>query len=537
MEKTFPFENFVDAVAAARTAQKAGELEEAKRIYRLIPGAFPEKKHAVTIAADGLRDCGFWTEAVAVLETALRNKPQSAMYLWSLSEAYRAIGEHARAAGYLQRYIDHDPRSAEAWLHLARLHDLANDTIQAEAAYANALQRDPMNVLATLGRGDSLFHLERFDEAIACYRRAVAIVPQDAVALFALGSALRAQGAQTEGHDYLRRSLEIDPRNARAHVNLGLTYFDAGRAKEAEAAARNALLVDDQLQIARVLLGLTLAEQGDLESAAAALSTAVAHTHNSEALFALAAIQTELGNKTAAELALQRVLAAEPDNSEARHLLVAVHGAGISAPDENYAPAAFDRRALHFDTQETHFRAYGVPVAIADLIEEYEPERHAIARLADVGCGTGLVAEALHDAFGMEHAVGIDVSPNMARIAATKAIYSQVVVDDAARGLAGLDGTFDVIAAGDLFPYLGDLTAFLAAARSRLAPGGLLAYSIELSPGAPMMLAPGGRFVHTQAYVEEKARAAGLRPVAARAVTLRRLFGKNLPGLVGLLQS
>ncbi|MCA0199444.1 MAG: tetratricopeptide repeat protein [Proteobacteria bacterium] len=536
MENTFPYENFAAAVAAARTAGKNGDLDESARLYRLIPGAFPHKKHAVTIAADGLKGIGLWTEAVAVLETALRGKPQSAMYLWNLSELYREIGDHARAAGYLQRYIDHDPRSAEAWVHLARLHDLGGEAALAEAAYAKALDREPMNVLAALGRGDSLFHLGRVDEAIALYRRAVASAPQDAVALFALGSALRTQGAESEGHDYLRRSLEIDPGNARAHVNLGLTYFNTGNLKGAEASARNALLIDDQLQIAHVLLGLTLAEQGDLPAAANALSRAAASSHHSEALFALAAVQSALGHKSAAELALQRVLAAEPDNGEAKHVLNALHGAPIFAPDESYARETFDRLAQRYDTQELHFRGYNVPAAIADLIEAHEPERHSIVRLADLGCGTGLVAATLHDAFRTETILGIDTSPNMAKIAGAKALYDQILIGDA-RDIAKLEGTFDVITAGDLFPYLGELAAFMTAARARLAHGGLLAYSIELSQSAPVALGPDGRFVHTPSYVEDAGRAAGLNPVAARAITLRRLFGKDVAGLVGLLQA
>jgi predicted TPR repeat methyltransferase len=536
MEKTFPYENYGAAVAAAYLARQRGDIEEAAGIYRLIARTFPLKKQAITVSADGLKDCGHWTEAVALLESALQSAPQSASYLSSLAEAYREIGDYKRAAGYLQRYLDHDARNPHTWVHLARLHDLAGDHAAAEAAYGHALERDPMNLVATLGRGHSLFQLGRIEDAIACYRRAVASAPQDASGLFALGSALMTQGADSEAHGHLARSLQIDPQNARAHVNFGLTYFNTGNAKEAEAAARNALLVDGELQVAHVLLGLALAEQGDLQGASTALSAAVANTHNSEALFAYAAVQNELGNKGASELALQRILTSEPHTSEARHLLAALHGAAIAAPEEGYASEAFDRIAPRYDNQEMRFRAYRVPTEIASLIEEQQPERSTIARLVDAGCGTGLVAAALHDAFRTEDAVGIDLSAGIAKVAAAKSLYSQILLDDAAHALAQLEGSFDIITAGDLFPYLGDLAAFLRAARARLAPEGLLAYSIELSQDAPMTLAPGGRFVHTQAYVEETARAAGLRPVASRKIVLRRLLGRDVPGAVGLLQ-
>jgi len=538
MENTFPHDDYAAAVAAAHAARRGGDLDTAAKIYEFIPSAFPQKKHAITVAVDGLKACGKWATAIGVLEAAVKQWPKSALHLSALAEIYRAIGQPARAAVYIQRYLDHDDRNPEAWLHLAGLHDLAGNHAAAEQAYAGALDRDPMNTLAAVGRGDALFQMGRLEDAITCYRRAVTTAPRDANALFALGSALMAQGAEADGHGYLRRSLEIEPRNARAHVNLALTYLNTGSAKEAVAAARNALLVDDQLQIAHVVLGKALAEQGDLEGAAAALSTAAASgTHNDEALFAVASVQTELGNKTSAELALQRILAMTPTNGEARHLLAALHGAPIMAPEENYSQSAFDRIAPQFNNQEIRLHGYRVPAEIAELIEEFEPERRSIFRLADAGCGTGLVAASLKDAFGVEQAVGIDVSPKMAKIAGTAALHDEIIVDDITGALATLDGTFDVIAAGDLFPYLGDLAPFMRAARARLAPGGLLAYSIELSDGEPLKLAPNGRFLHTPAYVEDVARAAGLRHAASRSITLRRLFGKDIPGYIGLLQA
>jgi len=537
MEKMLPYESFASAVAAARAARKGGDPEAAAKIYNLIPAAFPEKKNAATVAADGLIECGHWTEAVAILEAAVRVWPQSALYLSALAEIYRKIEDYPRAASYIQRFLDYDQSNAQAWLNLARLHDLAGDHVAAETAYANALQRDPTSETAAIGRGDALFQLGRAEEAIACYRRAVTMQPKNPTALFALGSALMTQGIEAEGHDYLRQSLEIDPRNARAHINLGLTYFNSGNAGDAATAARNALRIDDRLQIAQVVLGTALAEQGDLDGAAAALTSAVTDSaHNVEALFSLAAVQTVLENKAAAELALQRILADAPDNLEARHLLAALHGEAISTPSAGYGRETFDRIARQFDNRQLRFRHYRVPAEIAALIEEHEPERRTIANIADAGCGTGLVVATLQDAFGIESAVGIDVSPNMVEIARGKGLYSELVVDDAVRGLGARPEKFEVITAGDLFPYLGDLANFLATARARLAPGGLLAYSIQIPEDGKTGLALNGRFVHAPADIESAARTAGLRPAASRAITIGRVFGRDIAGRVGLLQ-
>jgi predicted TPR repeat methyltransferase len=248
-------------------------------------------------------------------------------------------------------------------------------------------------------------------------------------------------------------------------------------------------------------------------------------------------VQTARENKGAAELALQRVLSAETDSVEARHLLAAVHGEAMSTPNQGFAREAFDRIAPQFDNHQLRLHDYRVPAEIVALIESYEPARGAVVSVADLGCGTGLVASALRDAFAVERATGIDISPAMIELAREKDLYDELILADAVNGLALLKGPFELLTAADLFPYLGNLSAFMTAARAQLAPGGLLAYSIEVLNGDGISLAATGRFRHAPAYVEEVARSAGLRAVASRAVTLRRSLGQDVPGLVGLLQA
>lgn len=538
MDKSFPFENFLSASAAAKAALQRGEVDNAAEIYRLLPGVYPGQKQVILVAAEGMRKCGFWTEAAAMLEAALLEWPKSASYLSALAELYRLLGDHARAAAYLQRYLDYDPRDPAVWLNLARLHVQAGNYGTAEAAYANALERDPSSTVAAIGRGDTYVELGEPKKAEACYRRAVMTEPQNATALFALGSLLMTLGGLAEAHDHLQRSLQIDPRNARAHVNLGLIYFRTGNTADAIAAARNALIVDKTLQIAHILLGSALAEQGELGEAARAIATAVTNqTHNDEALFMLAAVHTARDDKTAAELALQRIIAANADNREARHLLAALHGEPISTPIDGFAREIFDRIAPQFDNQQINLRGYRVPAEMTALIEDHDPERRTFTGVVDAGCGTGLTMSTLREAFAVERAIGVDVSPAMIELAREKDLYDELVLADAVNGLALLKGPFELLTAGDLFPYLGNLSAFMTAARAQLAPGGLLAYSIEVLNGDGISLAATGRFRHAPAYVEEVARSAGLRAVASRAVTLRRSLGQDVPGLVGLLQA
>jgi len=530
------FPSYPSAVAAARLARDRGDTEAAAGIYKRIVEQFPMKKDAIAFASDGLRACGMRTDAVVVLERALERMPVSALLLSRAADAALAIRDYERAARYLRRYVDYDPRQSDAWLQLGHLYQVAEDWANAEAAFANVVSVEPMNFTALLGRGDALFQLSRPGEAIEAYRQAVLTQPDNPAALFKLGSALMVHGDPAEAHRCLQHSLEADPTNARALVNLGLIYFRSGRLEEAATLAGRAITSDNGLQIAHVLRGTVLAEQGDLQGARAELTEGTRATENVEALFLLSSVEAACDDIIASERALQRILVVAPENKEARHYLAALHGEPIALLPPDFGREAFDRVALQFEDREVNVAGYRAPEALALLLERVQPDRRAITSLLDVGCGTGLAAAAFKDAFSVDAATGLDISPGMLEIARPKAIYNKLIEGDAAGGLRDLAEQFDVVVAVDLFPYLGDLKRFMAIAKTRLIPGGILGYSIELSQESPLKLAPTGRFMHSETYVADLARSVGLEPVGAQQLTLRRTLGRDVRGLVGLLR-
>lgn len=98
------------------------------------------------------------------------------------------------------------------------------------------------------------------------------------------------------------------------------------------------------------------------------------------------------------------------------------------------------------------------------------------ARLLDVGAGRGAVARA-----GLERGcavTAVDASAGMAsRLAAD---YPEMVVRQQDAGSLGFaDGSFDVVTAGFVVQVLSDPSAALAEFRRVLAPGGMVALSLE----------------------------------------------------------
>jgi len=115
---------------------------------------------------------------------------------------------------------------------------------------------------------------------------------------------------------------------------------------------------------------------------------------------------------------------------------------------------------------------------IAQIASHLERESaHALAglRILDVGCGGGLLSEAL--ARRGAQVVGVDASPGNVAAARLHAAAQGVTVDyrlgEPAQVLSPQD-RFDVVLALEVVEHVSDVPAFLATAAGCLAPGGML---------------------------------------------------------------
>jgi predicted TPR repeat methyltransferase len=146
----------------------------------------------------------------------------------------------------------------------------------------------------------------------------------------------------------------------------------------------------------------------------------------------------------------------------------------------------------------------------------------------DLGCGTGLSGVALRSL--ARQLTGIDLSPRMLARARERNLYDCLMEGDLVEVLAGQAASYDLVAAADVFVYIGDLEAVLASVRQALRPGGWLAFSIESLAAGEYRLLPTGRYAHAPAYIEALARRHGFERVTEQAVTLRVEQGRPVAG-------
>lgn len=126
-------------------------------------------------------------------------------------------------------------------------------------------------------------------------------------------------------------------------------------------------------------------------------------------------------------------------------------------------------------------------------------ERAALAgaKLLDVGCGGGLVSEAM-TRYGAE-VTGLDAAEGpltVARLHALDAGLSIRYVHSTAEALAAEEGPFDVITCLEMLEHVPEPGAVLAACAERLAPGGQLFVStLNRSPKAWLLGVVGAEYV------------------------------------------
>jgi predicted TPR repeat methyltransferase len=153
------------------------------------------------------------------------------------------------------------------------------------------------------------------------------------------------------------------------------------------------------------------------------------------------------------------------------------------------------------------------------------------ARALDLGCGTGLVAEALRACCGS--IVGVDLSSAMAAAARRKNVYADVVVADMTDFIAAQpEASCDLVVAGDALVYVADLAPVCRAVARALVPDGLFAFTVETHPGAGVVLGEKLRYAHGADHVHAALDAAGLVPFALNQVATRSENGAPVPGLL-----
>jgi predicted TPR repeat methyltransferase len=296
---------------------------------------------------------------------------------------------------------------------------------------------------------------------------------------------------------------------------------------------RDPLASGDLIAERRLAYAKAAADDRDFSAAAELCEQALERAPRwAAAWFALGEARQKLGDLDAAAQAFRMSLAADPADAQGAMARLALIGRADApgALPPAYIVRLFDDYAPRFDKHLVEKLGYRAPALIADALSAVAPGRRFASGL-DLGCGTGLMGEALRGR--VDHLTGVDLSPAMIAKARERSAYDELVVGDAAALLTRKRGqAFDLIVAADSLVYIGDLAPLFGAVATALSARGLFAFSVETFEGDAFRLEPTMRFAHSRHYVEATARAAALQPRLIRSASTRRETGANVPGLI-----
>ncbi len=250
-----------------------------------------------------------FSEAVNYLERSIELDPNFALAYVALASSYMAQIDYGglppdemieKAQGLVERALELDDRSGEAYSALGFIHAKSRDFEGASAAYQRALELSPnhaesyndygqllrdvflrpeealalhkkaveLNPLSTHSLnqvGWDFDCLGRFDEELTWFEKSLAVNPGDALTSWSIGwnYHLSASADYSEAVRWLRKSGSADPGDNYSPAGLGWLFMDLGDPDRAERWIRRSIEVGPESWIANYSMQLLQLYLGD----------------------------------------------------------------------------------------------------------------------------------------------------------------------------------------------------------------------------------------------------------------------------------
>jgi arylsulfatase A-like enzyme/tetratricopeptide (TPR) repeat protein len=256
------------------------------------PLADPKDKIGVFIAVTRAGELVLeekYAEAVAALESALREEPTIPQALSLISTCYVELGRPEEAKAKLDILLKEDPESVQGLISLA-------------------------NILLDEGKTD---------DVIALCKRTLSVDDRNTQAYTLIGEVYLEQGNYIEALPYLEKAVETQPKITRTRLSLAAALVGAKQYDRAESELTAVTGESPKFPLARYNRGLLYEEQGRLEEARAAYAAEVEdYPQGYKARFNLGRILFRLGDKPGSLAQMKEVVKLAPKLAEG-HLMLA----------------------------------------------------------------------------------------------------------------------------------------------------------------------------------------------------------------------
>lgn len=407
-------------------------------------------------------------------------------------------------------------------------------------AYRAAIDARPDYIDAYYNLGLALTKAGRREDALNVYESLLALSPQHLGARFQLGCLWMQRREDKKAIEHFSVIEQHYPEHHETLVNLGACYLRLSYLNEAKSRYVKAYQLDPHDLQVLFNLGVINGLQGRLKEAETFYIEALKiDPHFHDAHHNLGVIYLALGDSEAALLHFRAALRIQPDNEAVRHSInILSHQKNLSASPPEYIRSLFDSYAGHYDEHLIRVLHYEVPQHLFEMVQLFCQHKKIKMPpqwdILDLGSGTGL-AGALFKPYSRQ-LTGVDLSGKMLSQAAQKRIYDDLIEADILTFLHDKITCYDLIIAGDVLVYFGDLDRVIAAIAASLKPGGLFVFNLEIGEDKDYCMTDSGRFVHRRSYVDQLLEKHQLQLRQYNSTKMRIQDGKNVQGHFYLVQ-
>ena len=306
------------AMTLASQLQAEGRLPESEAILRQILQAQPNHAHALHLLGVIAHQAGKAELAMELIEKAIRQNGQTALFHANLGEMYRQQGNLDGAIRHGKKAVALDSMLATAHGNLGIAYYDSKEYERAEACQRLALKINPRLACALNNLGSLMREHKRMAEAIEYYRQAAAAAPNYLEPLNNLGAVLVTEERPEEAVEVLAKALSLNPQYADAHCNIGFALKSLEQYEQAFQHFQTALQLKPEYAEAYIGIGGIYQEQHNLpEAERAGLKAIELAPEKAEAHSLLGGIQTEMDQTEEALASFARALALDPKLSSA----------------------------------------------------------------------------------------------------------------------------------------------------------------------------------------------------------------------------
>lgn len=236
---------YLDPIYAAASAAEDGK-DYAKLLENatLLAGRYPNSGLAQYILGVAYGKLGFFPDAAAAFQQAIKLKPDFVDAWNNLGWAYSQSGKLAEAVAVFRQLLKLTPNDAQVWNSLGRACAAQGHEADAVTAYQTAIRLKPDYAEAHFNLGAACAHQGKPVEAVNAFRLALKYKPDFPEAWFNLGVISEQQGQDDEAVLFFQRAIKLQPDYAEAWGGLVKTYLNLHQTDKAGEAAREMKRLD-----------------------------------------------------------------------------------------------------------------------------------------------------------------------------------------------------------------------------------------------------------------------------------------------------